>query len=1133
MWFVGMVIGILIGSVGGFGTAFLGAILGTVVGAVIGSSNKKTSKNTPPASMPPRMDESARNFEHIYKSLEDIHRRLLRLEEPGKQPAAAPSTDGGMPSAGTVQPGVIPTATESQGRYTQPAQAAAAPRSVLSVEQAVIFDALGAVPPGVEEAAPVPAEASGVEPVLQQPPRPKIETQPHITAHAQPSSPFAPDGVQIAAGGPSWWQRLLSGNIVAKAGVIILFFGVGFLLKYAYDHDMLPVPLRLGAVAVAGFGMLFGGWRLRATRPLYGLILQGAGIGLLYLDVFFALRVFALIHPTLGFALFMLLGVAATLLAVSQDAPVLAVLGLTGAFMAPVLAGSREGSHVLLFSYYTLLNTFILAISWFKSWRGLNLTGFIFTFIVGVFWGSANYRPELFATVEPFVLIFFAMYLVIPILFATRQPPELKGLVDGTLVFGTPLSAAFMQAALVRDLPYGLAWSAGCAAGLYALLALPMLRREGMRLLGETYVALAVVFATMAIFFALDAYPTFALWTLEGAAIVWVGLRQRRLLARLFGIALQIAGACLFASHYADYRLDNPWLNDFLLGCALIAIAGFITSWLMHRHREALIEGGEGAAALLLVWACGWWFAGGLHALHDGVPHGDFHAAALIFSAANFALAETIGGWLAWPSLRLITLAHLPALLLGMLTIGSRHPLAQFGVVAWPLNFTVYFWCLHWQQHDGMVTVRGARYRLGWVLLAVLATWEALWLLDHRHYEWSLLIGALGIVAGALRYHLRERGHPDAGNISAWALLWGVAFWLASGEGYIHYRLPHEAHIARGLGFVVASCLLFELAGWWLQWAALRRTQMLLLPAMAFAALLQLERHLHPAADQAWLAWLAAFAAFYVLVYRQQKDGVAFRAANQHVFAVWLATALAAWELAWQFDFLWPATSWSYAMRGLAPALVLITILRNGRRAWPWCENFAFYRSACLGPIAFYCAAWSLLSTVDPGRTAPLPYLPLANPLDFAQAAVLFGLYAWLQAADEPARGGARRNSVVLAALGFVWVNSIVLRSIHHWAGVPYTAHELFNSMVVQAAFSLLWTTTALVMMLVATRKLQRKPWIAGALLLAVVVGKLFLLDLANTGTVARIVSFLGVGVLLLVIGYAAPVPPGDTEKQR
>ena len=879
--------------------------------------------------------------------------------------------------------------------------------------------------------------------------------------------------------------------------------------------------------------MLWSGWRLQSTRRLFGLILQGGGIGVLYLDVFFALRVYSLVGPTAGFALFMALGIVATLLAVKQDAKVLAVLGLSGAFLAPVLAGSREGNHVVLFSYYTLVNAFILAISWFKSWRDLNLTGFIFTFVVGIFWGASNYRPELFATVEPFVLIFFAMYLVIPILFATRQPLELKGVVDGTLVFGTPLSAAVMQAGLVRDMPYGLAGSAGCAAVLYAVLAVLVLRREGMRLLGETYIALAVVFGTMTIFFALDAYPTFALWTLEGAAIVWVGLRQRRLLARFFGIALQFASAALFLLNYSRYGLENPWFNDFVLGCLLIATAGIITAWLMHKHRAVLIEGGESAAAVLLVWGCGWWFAAGLHALHAGMPGHYFHAAALIFTAASFAAAETAGGWLEWNNLRLITRVHLPALLLGMLTIGSRHPLQQLGVVAWPLNFAVFFWCLHWQQRDGIASLHGVRYRLGWLMLAVLATWEALWLLDHRRYQWSMFIGALGIGVAWLRYHLRERDNAQARSLSTWVLLWGLTFWLLSGWGHIHHRVISVFHVAYGLGFVVMSCVLFEIFGTWLKWNALRGTQLLLLPVMAVAIMMLIDRHSHPSAGYAWVAWIAAFGAFYAILYRLYKDDISLRASIQHVFAVWFATCLAAWELAWQFADWSPGTSWPFAMWGLVPAAVMFAFARTGRDRWPGRQDFGFFHHFCLGPIALYCVGWSVLSSWDPGRAAPLPYLPLLNPIDLAQVMVLSGLYAWSRGVGEAEDKSETGYSALLAVLGFVWLNSIVLRTIHHWANVPYTAHELFNSIVVQAAFSLLWTVTAMALMVTATRKLQRKLWIIGVLLLAVVVGKLFLMDLANSGTIARIVSFLGVGALIMLIGYIAPVPPGDIEKQQ
>jgi uncharacterized membrane protein len=40
----------------------------------------------------------------------------------------------------------------------------------------------------------------------------------------------------------------------------------------------------------------------------------------------------------------------------------------------------------------------------------------------------------------------------------------------------------------------------------------------------------------------------------------------------------------------------------------------------------------------------------------------------------------------------------------------------------------------------------------------------------------------------------------------------------------------------------------------------------------------------------------------------------------------------------------------------------------------------------------------------------------------------------------------------------------------------------------------------------------------------------LFLVDLSRTGTVLRIVSFLGVGALMLVIGYLSPIPPRRSQ---
>ena len=81
----------------------------------------------------------------------------------------------------------------------------------------------------------------------------------------------------------------------------------------------------------------------------------------------------------------------------------------------------------------------------------LNLLGFGFTFAIGWLWGEKAYRPEYFATTEPFLLLFLAMYLAIPILFARLRAVELKDYVDGTLVFGVPIAAFGLQTALVRE----------------------------------------------------------------------------------------------------------------------------------------------------------------------------------------------------------------------------------------------------------------------------------------------------------------------------------------------------------------------------------------------------------------------------------------------------------------------------------------------------------------------------------------------------------------------------------------------------------------------------------------------------------------------------------------------------------
>ena len=102
----------------------------------------------------------------------------------------------------------------------------------------------------------------------------------------------------------------------------------------------------------------------------------------------------------------------------------------------------------------------------------------------------------------------------------------------------------------------------------------------------------------------------------------------------------------------------------------------------------------------------------------------------------------------------------------------------------------------------------------------------------------------------------------------------------------------------------------------------------------------------------------------------------------------------------------------------------------------------------------------------------------------------------------------------------------MVVRGVHHIGDVPWNDFALRRSVSVQSALSIYWAMLGFGGMIIGTRQARYWIWMVGVGLMIIVVLKLFFVDLGNTGTVARIISFLGVGGLLMVVGYFAPRPP-------
>ncbi len=81
-----------------------------------------------------------------------------------------------------------------------------------------------------------------------------------------------------------------------------------------------------------------------------------------------------------------------------------------------------------------------------------------------------------------------------------------------------------------------------------------------------------------------------------------------------------------------------------------------------------------------------------------------------------------------------------------------------------------------------------------------------------------------------------------------------------------------------------------------------------------------------------------------------------------------------------------------------------------------------------------------------------------------------------------------------------------------------------------QASLTILWVFLALILTTSASKKALRHVWMLGIAVLALVIAKLIFLDLSHTHTITRIVSFIGSGLVMLLIGYFAPLPPESKD---
>jgi uncharacterized membrane protein len=1081
---------------------------------------------------------------------------------------------------------------------------------------------------------------------------------------------------------------LIGGNTLVRVGIIILFFGVAFLLKYAAENDYIPIEMRLLAVAVLGMGLVGIGFRARNTvgKTGFSFAMQGGGVGVLYLTIFSAFKLYHLIPQGLSFGLLAGVAFASAGLAVLQSALALAILGFAGGFLAPILISTGGGSHVGLFSYYLVLNLGIAFVAYFRGWRVLNVMGFAFTFLIGTLWGVQKYIPELFPTTEPFLIAHGLIYTFVAIVYAFKRAPSAKDYVDATLVFGTPLVGFGLQYGLLKDSPMGMAYSALALGGYYMMLAWWILTRQRatLKFLGECFLALAVGFATLAIPLSLDGRWTSASWALEGVALLWVGLKQARFLPSATGLALQVLGAFMFIKGWGLTGSHGTEGQNMFLGAAFIALSGLSCGALLLRHSRnevaanavnaisatltsTIVDASQGGAytpptlaqrlfekvselasilsILAAAWGWAWLMLSGAKGISawigDEKPFSAVLNLFMLFVVLAGLALYAVARKLSWPALRSLSFTALPALV-GMAvwtafqTMNVFHaPSAFLGWLCWPVAVVAYWLMLRWDntaptemQHDlsqtlGISATWLWQSPLLWLVCGLgllelnfflennthlmmsityaaegaAMVWLGLrstrWLPKAVVNPWVMVLAGLGLqVVAGLRYLIfsgdfSHNTYSQAAIIGSWVGLSAYLIrhlhpklstfftmgawlaWMTAGvllTEHLYELTYYETGNLIDMHWFLAYAALLSIAVYWLgrrlQWGALWRLSFAVLPLIGLGVLIEGLSHT-PLAEHGWLGWPALLVTLPLLLHWQGKlvsanvaNTDSRAAATPWRFATgWMWRAPWLWALAWltmrqAFDFTaqhaagdWPV------LAGLAASfiVVMVTLWVNAKSSADYnsCQRLNWLVMGC-GPVIACLLTYSVYATLNlAGDTPPLPYISLLNPLELGLLGILILSGLWFKSVQSlnsahPTTGKGKllfdllpHASKLLALMGFVWLNSVLLRSLHHYIDVPYLWGSVLHSTVARAAFTLLWSLTALALMLYAHKKAARTLWIIGAVLMGVVVAKLFLLDLSGRGTVERIVSFMGAGILMLVMGYLAPLPPAQKNAAK
>lgn len=943
------------------------------------------------------------------------------------------------------------------------------------------------------------AETHSPQPIIEElfdsaPPLPTATIHPKPAPSPKKPSPIEPDErslpivTSLIHSIKNWF---FGGNLVVRVGVIVLLIGVVLLLRLLSDYIEVSIASKLLAIGILGLGLAALGLKLAKNRFAYGITLQGAGLAIAYLTTFFAYSVYQVLPSLPSFIGLGLLSAITIALAVRQNAFPLALLALSGGFFAPILTSEDTGSLVVLFSYYLLLNVTIAIIAHYRPWKILNLFGVTVTFGLAYYWGISENLSTVIEAQRWSLVLLITLHLLLYLFVVIRYAQQIivYNTLNETDIIQTD-NVKHLDSVHARNSSYvfpidtGLLFSVPILAfGLFAALLddIPNALTIASAILATVYLGLGWLFVQRSQRYALITEGMLALGFGFLALVIPLALDAEWI---AFGWSVQGLALVWFGR-----RSLRAWSVLFGLLLQLISI-----SMLMVKVVFAI----QDYPTLALTISAISYLATVFILRTNNSPTTLNDSSDILDNDLNSSLNNNLNNGLAFSQEQNATPDAIAtyADALGISTQAAQQWLTSINSKSTVFN-------LVWRSP---ILIRFLTFTaIAWLLQVLL--------LDFNQWFVSWTLATTTMIALAALISL--------------AIYWTINRY----HSWIEIRqLSHGLSIVFYLMLVLQLPQKFEFHLIW------QRADWLLLTGLIVGWLI---------IGQSWLK------TWYDHSELSRYDGASWLGASILIIA-----AAAHYGLA----------DSAGVMAVLMPAILILAGL--------WCcHRYASYRKqnkrtnqvlkqsplywfdwqqallSCAAIFAPIALSWVIMTNWSyDGVIWELSYFPLLNLYDITSLLTLlvgFSLYYMSQhrrdesliessAAPQTKRIFTTDNLLIILGLISFWlISSMLVRTLHTFIGTPLwdsAQGGAWNSEQVQTGLTILWTLLALAATIVASRYWQRTLWFMGIGLLGIVVLKLVLVDLSQTEAIWRVISFLGAGSLILLIGYLAPLPPTRDE---